>query len=308
LLLALRELDCVVIAYMHDCYLISGRCAYPGSCSLYEKGCDHTCPTWREYPALEPSKIRCAWTLRRQIFCGDQGVPLATNSQWTLQLAKHSLDGLKRADVVYLGLDEQLFKPIDRIVARRLLGIPEDRFVILSGAINVGEKRKAAHFFREVVASLGRRAEFLVFGQESLGMKGVRAAGLLRDFRKMPILYSASNVFVGTALEEAFGQTLCEAAACGVPVVAFDVGGVPEVAPHNVSARLTRQLSAEGLLNELEFFLQNPDNCRVFGTAGRSLVESQFTLQKQGQRWMNYLLGLAKVDAPLDSASAMIRH
>jgi glycosyltransferase involved in cell wall biosynthesis len=136
------------------------------------------------------------------------------------------------------------------------------------------------------------KADFMVFGWNSSGMKGVHAAGQLRDYRKMPLLYSAADVFVGTALEEAFGQTLCEASACALPIVAFNVGGVSEVARHDVSARLVDEISASALLHEIRFFMDNPDAREAFGEAGRAIVESEFTLKRQGERWMEYLKNL----------------
>ncbi|NJN99975.1 MAG: hypothetical protein HC875_40640 [Anaerolineales bacterium] len=205
LLPAIQALGVLVVAYMHDCHLISGRCAYPGDCLLYKTGCDQRCPTAHEYPALSPAKIPAAWRLRRELFCGLHGIPLATNSQWTLKMAQEALPHLNHAEVVYLGLDTHLFKPIDRSLARQILGLPQDQVIILSGAVNVSDRRKGTHLFREVVKILHQEVEFLVFGAESLGMKKVQATGLLRDYRKMPLLYSAADLFVNTALEEAFG-------------------------------------------------------------------------------------------------------
>ena len=291
--LDLRELDSLIIAYMHDCYLITGRCAYPGECRLYATGCDDSCPTPNEHPALATSEIRNAWKLRREIFCGSNGIPLAANSRWTLKLAQQSFKGIHHADVVYLGLDERLFKPINRSLARRLLGIPEDRFVILAGAVNVGERRKGWHIFKKVVSALNRKAYFLIFGENSLKEKSVHAVGFLRDYRKMALLYSAGDLFVATSLEEAFGQTICEAASCCLPVAAFDVGGISEVARHEVNARLASDISATGLLEAIKFFMENPNKCDEFGRAGRSMVESEFTLRKQGERWMEYLKSVA---------------
>ena len=61
LLTALRDIGCRVIAFLHDAYLFTGRCAYPGNCQLYLTGCNETCPTATEYPALDPSLIAGAW-------------------------------------------------------------------------------------------------------------------------------------------------------------------------------------------------------------------------------------------------------
>ena len=291
----LQNLGAIVIGYMHDCYLVTGRCAYPGSCSLYQVGCDESCPTADEYPALAPKKIPAAWRLRREIFCGDTGAPLAANSTWTLDMARKSLQDMRFGRVVCYGLDERLFKPIDRSLARRLLGIPEESFVILGGAINVNDGRKGGHIFKEIMAALSGRAQFLVFGAESGEMQGVYGTGLLRDYRKMPLLYSAADLFVGTSLEEAFGQTFCEAAACAIPIVAFRVGGIPEIARDDINARLVDEIGASPLLEEIELFMADSEKRKAFGQAGRSLVEKEFTLACQAERWQQYLNAVAEL-------------
>ena len=288
-LLQLRNLNLLVIAYMHDCFLITGRCCYPGECRMYESGCDETCPTAHEHPQLSPSQIRDAWKLRRAIFCGKDGIPLATNSHWTLALAKRSLAKPRCADVVYLGLDEQLFKPIDRPLSRRLLGIPEHRPVVLSGAVNLGDERKGWHIFKKVVSALQKDFHFLIFGENSLKKKSVYGVGLLRDYRKMPILYSAADIFVATSLEEAFGQTVVEASSCALPVVAFNVGGFQEIARHGTNAMLARKKNAESLLEAIRSLLDNPAKREALGRTGREIVKKEFSLEKQGERWMKFI-------------------
>jgi glycosyltransferase involved in cell wall biosynthesis len=295
LLPQLQDLGAIVIGYMHDCYLVTGRCAYPGSCSLYEVGCDESCPTADEYPVLAPKKIPAAWHLRRKIFCGDTGVPLAANSAWTLGMARKSLRDMRFGQVVSYGLDERLFKPIDRSLARRLLDIPQESFVILGGAVNVNDRRKGGYIFNEIIEALSGRAQFLVFGEESGGVQGVYGTGLLRDYRKMPLLYSAADLFVGTSLEEAFGQTFCEASACAIPIVAFGVGGIPDIAKNNLNARLVDEISASSVLEEIESFMADPEKREAFGQAGRSLVEKEFTLVRQAERWQQYLSAVAEL-------------
>ena len=292
LLSALKNAGFRVVAFMHDGYLVSGRCAYPGDCRLYETGCDETCPTPDQYPALEPAKIPAAWRLRRKVFCGAHGVALAANSGWMLDMARRSLPDLKHSAVLYYGLDDRLFKPIDRALARRLLGVPDDRAVIVIGAVDLGDRRKGGAVLRTVLAALSRKAHFLAFGRAGAELGDVQSTGFLRDFRRMPLIYSAGDIFLGTSLEEAFGQTFCEAAACGLPSVGFRVGGVPEIARHDVNARLVDAGDVDGLVADLEWLLRDASARAEMGRAGRALVEAEFTLQKQGERWMDFIRAL----------------
>jgi glycosyltransferase involved in cell wall biosynthesis len=294
LLPALRNSGALVVAFMHDCYFATGRCAYPGACALYETGCDESCPTAAEYPALAPEKIPGAWAERRRIFGGSSGVPMAANSAWTLGLARRSIGEMRSSEVVHYGLDARLFRPIARSLARRLLEIPLDEFVILGGAVNVSERRKGGHIFKEMMEALKGKARFLVFGAEHENLPGVYATGFQRDYRKMPIVYSAADLFVGASLEEAFGQTLCEAAACAIPVVAFKVGGIPEAARHDRNAVLVPEIGAAPLLAAVRGMMDDAEKRERFGIAGRALVEEEFTLERQSERWMRFLNKLAE--------------
>ena len=83
----LRSLGIPVIAFMHDTYLVTGRCAQPLSCTLYRTGCNATCPTWQEHPRLSPPKIGSAWRERGFIFTGPERIPLIGNSNWTRGVA-----------------------------------------------------------------------------------------------------------------------------------------------------------------------------------------------------------------------------
>lgn len=282
-----------VIAFMHDCHYITGRCAYPFDCELFVTGCDSRCPTANQYPTLSPELVEPAWKYRQGLFSNYPGIALAANSLWTLNMARRTLPHVGFADVVHLGLDHMLFSALDRKTVRAVLGLPENAFIIIAGAVNVKDFRKGGFLFEQIVSRLSDKALFFVFGRDPM-IQGVKATGLIRDYRKMPLLYSAADLFVGTSLAESFGQTYCEAAACGLPVVAFRVGGIPDIARHNVNARLVDEIKVEPFLDEISFFMNSPAECLRYGRAGRTVVESEFTLEHQATRWQNYLKGFAE--------------
>lgn len=284
----LRDAGLRVVAFMHDTYYATGRCAYPGTCRLYETGCDATCPTAEEYPVLAPKRIAAAWQERRRVLCGSPDVAVAVNSRWTLELARRALPGT-RTDVVYYGLDERVFRPLDRGLARRVLGVPADAFVVATGAVNLNDHRKGGHLLRRLIAATGTRTHFLLFGHAPADLAGAQSTGFLHDFRKMPFVYAAADVFLGASLEEAFGQTFCEASACGIPVLALRAGGVPEIARQDVNALLVEPEHPEGLLDELERLRRDPALRESLGRGGRALVEAEFTLDEQAGRWRSFL-------------------
>ncbi|MEA3150216.1 MAG: hypothetical protein QOD56_1155, partial [Gammaproteobacteria bacterium] len=291
----LKTIDTLVVSYMHDCFWATGRCAYPGSCELYRTGCNETCPTADEYPELAPPRIAPAWRIKGDIFEGAVGIPLVANSGWTRNIAVQRFGDRARIDCVPLAVDHELFAPIPRDVARRLLGLPAEGTYVVMGAVDILNKWKGGNLFREIHDRLDGRSDvsLLLFGQSSDLLSSHRSFGLVADERLMPLILSSADVFVGTATEEAFGQTLLEAAACGVPVVAFDRGGVSDIVVDGETGLLVRKLDAGELEVAINRLLADSPLRELLGKNARKRVESRFTLARQADAWVAHLKMLA---------------
>jgi glycosyltransferase involved in cell wall biosynthesis len=293
----LKTIDTLVVSYMHDCFWATGRCAYPVACQLYQTGCNETCPTPDEYPKLIPEKIAPAWRAKAAIFEGATGIPLVTNSGWTRDIAMRRYGDRVRVDCVSLAVDHELFAPIPKAVARRLLGLPAEGSFVVMGAVDILNKWKGGSLFRGIHAKLQARGDLslLLFGESSTLLKAARSFGLVEDERLMPLILNSADVYVGTATEEAFGQTLLEASACGIPVVAFDRGGVSDIVVNEQTGILVKDLSVSELYSAIDRLLADPSLRDRFGQNARKRVETRFTLAKQADAWIEYLKTLSVV-------------
>jgi glycosyltransferase involved in cell wall biosynthesis len=291
----LQRLGVTVVAYLHDLHWVTGRCAYPGPCLQYLVGCDERCPTAAEYPALAPDKINAHWREGARVFTGHAAIPLVCNSSWTMEVARSRFGAHAQIQMVHLALDETLFAPMDKRVVRRLLGLPEDEFLVLLGAQYVHEPRKGGPVFRELHEKLVRRNDLgvLLFGYMSDKLSSLKSFGLVRDERLMPLLFNAADVFVGTAVEEAFGLTLMEAAACGVPVVAIQTGGVADIVQRDRTGILVEEASSDALMDAIDKLRLDQQLRWRLSQAARARVERRFTLDVQGQTWRSFLQQLA---------------
>jgi glycosyltransferase involved in cell wall biosynthesis len=74
--------------------------------------------------------------------------------------------------------------------------------------------------------------------------------------------------------------------------VGFRVGGVPEIARHDENARLVEANDVDGMVKELESLVDDTSRRAEMGRAGRAIVEAEFTLRRQGERWMEFLQGM----------------
>jgi N-acetyl-alpha-D-glucosaminyl L-malate synthase BshA len=92
----------------------------------------------------------------------------------------------------------------------------------------------------------------------------------------LPPLLAPADVFLLASREESFGLSALEAMACGVPVVATRVGGVPEVVEHGVSGLLAEAEDPAGYSRAVSELLGDRERARAMGAAARRSVEERF--------------------------------
>jgi glycogen synthase len=99
-------------------------------------------------------------------------------------------------------------------------------------------------------------------------------------------LYSHAAVFVCPSIYEPFGLINLEAMACGTPVVASRVGGIPEVVVDGETGWLVEPGDAAALGRALRHALADPGRARRMGEAGRQRVEGHFSWERIAARTM----------------------
>lgn len=288
---------------LHDLWWLTGRCAYPASCDKYRMGCDATCPTPTEYPALAPAEIADAWTDKRLVLAAERGPTLLAQSRWTLEMARGAFPGAKtaRVDCISLGLETDVFRPRDRRACRERMGLPLDRFIVVFSAAAL-HPRKGGD---QVIALIDRirRPDFLFV---AIGHHGFREAATMKDrvqflgYQQDPgdvaQLYAAADVVVAPSLEETFGQVFIEAAACGTPVIGHGVTGVADALRDGVTGLTTDAPTAEGLERALLRLYENPDLRIALGRWAHIHAESEWSLERSYQSFFGMLRRQGIVD------------
>ena len=75
----------------------------------------------------------------------------------------------------------------------------------------------------------------------------------------MAKLYSTADIYLFPTLAEVFGKTVVEAMSCGLPVVTFETGGVPEIVENNKTGFIVEYKNGEMLTTVLEKLLDDDD-------------------------------------------------
>ena len=101
----------------------------------------------------------------------------------------------------------------------------------------------------------------------------------------VPALLQDADVFVLPSRSEAFPNSIMEAMAAGVPVVASDVGGIPELVRDGVTGRLVPPGDVDRLSSALLSLLDNPAQAEAFGRAGRRTIEQTYSFDRMVEQF-----------------------
>ena len=157
----------------------------------------------------------------------------------------------KRVHVIPNGVDSQLFAPQDRGAARAALGLPQDRQIVVSVASI--KPQKGQFELIEALAMLPQRPLLLLLGPLADAAFGRRLEGLIRQKclqhdvtfvapqppEAVARYLSAADVAALASWNEGCPNVVLEALSCGTPVVASEVGGIPQSVHHQHNGLLT---------------------------------------------------------------------
>jgi glycosyltransferase involved in cell wall biosynthesis len=116
---------------------------------------------------------------------------------------------------------------------------------------------------------------------------------LLGHRRDVEVVLAGLDVFVLSSVSEGLSNTILEAMATGVPVVATHVGGADELVRHGETGLLVTSGAPEEIGSALKRLQGDPAARRDFGRAGRARVEEAFALTTMIQKYESLYLEMA---------------
>ena len=220
-------------------------------------------------------------------------------------LSSHRRLGLKSrgSSVVYNGIDlEEFSSGTDKAAAKAALGLPSDKTVI--GAVGSLCAEKGHEHLIRAFASIRDRlpdASLLLVGSgpdEKLLARLAQALGcgervhFVAERADIAECVHAMDVFAFPSLSEGFGLALAEAMACGVPVVASAVGGVPELVTDGLSGLLVPAGSSEALAGAILRLIENPDVAGGLARTALRRVTESFSVKRMTNQVRDLYTGL----------------
>ncbi len=297
------KLNKPVVWTLHDMWAFTGGCHYSGSCSEYVESCG-TCPYLRNPGSKDLSfqvhkKKKKIWK--------QANITAVSCSKWLGSLARESsLLRNHRIHSIPNPIDTNLFKPLVQSKCRDELGLPKNKKLILFGAANVNDPRKGIIFLIRALEmldvqhpNLSDEVELVVFGKckkssfETLPYK-IHSLKFISDVHDIVKVYNAANVFVLPSLQDNLPNTVMEAMSCGVPVVSFRIGGVPEMVAHGENGFLADVKNsyhlAEGIYEIISH--KNPNQLRELN---RNLVLERYDYKVVAEQYQHIYSSLVYV-------------
>lgn len=139
-----------------------------------------------------------------------------------------------------------------------------------------------------IVGDGGCRAQLETLARTNLVADRVRFLGHRDD---VPAILAGADVFVLPSRSEALPNAVVEAMASGLPVVASDVGGIPELVKDGRTGRLVPPGDAARLAAALIDILDHPDRALQMGQAGRRQIEEQYSFDRMVHQFETLYLG-----------------
>lgn len=294
----LLKLGKPVVWTLHDEYAYTGGCHYTAGCRNYLEDC-------RDCPQLKNNQHQLPLHILREKSVQWHGADLTivTPSHWLADCARQSsLFRDRRIEVIPYSLDTDVFIPHDNMTARNWFKIPPDSICLLFGAYTNTEQRKGFIKMLEAVqycmadpqfkqlASQGK-LHIMTFGppQQALLDTGIPiiSSGYIGDNHTLARVYSAADIFVLPSLEDNLPNTMLESMSCGVPVVGFHVGGLPDMITHGQTGFTVPCFDSKALGDAILQLVRDPQLRKQMGKNCRLLIEEKYKLQYQANNYIS---------------------
>lgn len=291
----IAKFDRPIVWTLHDMWAFTGGCHYNQECDKYTASCG-ACPQLGSKRDWDLS--RWVWQRKAKAWQNLDLTIVALSSWFSKCISSSSLFKDLRVEIIPNGLDTEKYRPIERQVGRELLRLPQDKQLVLFGALGAtSDKRKGFHLLQPALQELSQsgwqdKLELVIFGASrpenppELGFKA-HYLGYLNDDLSLALVYSAADVMIVPSIQESFGQTASESLACGTPVVAFNATGLKDIVDHQQNGYLAQPYKIEDLARGIAWVLENEARHQKLSYRAREKAEQEFTLEIQARRYLS---------------------
>ena len=290
----LARLGKPVVWTLHDMWPFTGGCHYDDGCGKFRQECGN-CPSLNS--GRERDLSRFIFERKRKSWA-DLPIVVVATSRWIGDMARASaLFRRYRIEIIPNGIDTNRYKPADKMLARDVYSLPRDKRLVLFSAFSASsDRRKGGHILDMAIKSMvksewGASTELIIVGASKplntpdFGMR-VHYMGHMRDEISQVLLYSAVDVLVAPSMQENLSNAVMESLSCGTPVVAFDIGGMPDMIDHQMNGYLAKPFDPDDLAAGIVWAIEDKGRRDSLSLQARQSVVRKFAMETVSEQYL----------------------
>jgi glycosyltransferase involved in cell wall biosynthesis len=275
----LSKINAPIVWNCQDMWPFTGGCHYDNNCNRYKNNCGK-CKILESNKENDLSRI--VFNRKKKVYSKIENLTVVGVSNWITQCAKNSKLFSGR-NIINLPncFDTNLFKPINKDIVKDIFNIPKNKRVILFGAMNsLSDPRKGAKELFNAIDNLEvENTIFVIAGCSKpkipLGLKyPTYFIPPLNDEVSLPLMYNIADVMIVPSLQENLANSIIESLSCGVPVVAFDIGGNKDMIEHKYNGYLAKKLDSSDMANGIQWVLNHKDYNSISNNSRKIVLEN----------------------------------
>ena len=287
-----------VVITLHDMWLLTGHCAYSMDCKKWISGCG-VCPYLNIYPAIR--RDGTTYNLReKESIYSSSSLYIVAPSNWLIQKAEQSslASAALKNKVIRNGIDIDIFQPRDKSKARYDLHLPSDAYILLFVAqgmhTNAYKDFNTIQTAIEIVANKisKKKIIFLALGEDGpiqeIGNVRISFIPFQNNPKLVATYYQAADIYLHAARADTFPNVVLEALACGTPVIATAVGGIPEQVLDGKTGFLTQPNNAADMAEKIIQLLGDEDLLHKMAIAAGDYARTHFGLDRMVNAYLSY--------------------
>lgn len=247
-----KKYNCKVYWYLMDMAPMTGGCHYAWECDGYKNNCSDCPAVMWPYSNLPYNNLSYKINILNKL-----DLEIISGTGWLeKQLQKSSVFKNKKIHNIMLGIDENIFKPLNMNEIRKIknkFSLPNDKKIIFFGASSIKDKRKGLQFLIKSLELLSEDENFnneniLIVTAGNLKDDSVfkniliehKHIGFLNGLLELAQAYQIADVFVSSSIEDSGPMMINESIMCGTPIVSFDMGVASDLVINNKTGYLAK--------------------------------------------------------------------
>lgn len=278
-----------IVWTMHDMFAFTAGCYYDNNCGEYIEKCE-------ECKLISGNDVKFRRIVRKQyerkaMLYKNVDVAFIGCSNWIASCAKaSSLLGEHLIQTIPNPINNEKFYPMDKKASVQEFDIITNKKIILFGAMSSdSDERKGFRYLKEALRYLNpEKYLIVVFGNDNDNFEfekefQVFGVGRINSDEKLVKLYSMADVFIAPSIQENLSNAVMESLACGTPVAAFRIGGMPDMICDGITGYLATPFDSKNLAECIErcAYGELEQSCVKF-------VQQHFVPEMIGKKYLDF--------------------